>query len=96
MANPPCRAGHPRLAPISTAHCQRSARKGLLAHGEAAGVAPVATIPQRGGAAWGHDPVRRGSSGNGAEGEYGVRASFREKDDPARMNSEIFEDCDVS
>ncbi|RWW41270.1 hypothetical protein BHE74_00053256 [Ensete ventricosum] len=38
--------------------------------------------------------LRRGSGGGGgAEGERGVRASFGEKDDPAPMNSENFEDC---
>ncbi|RWV83683.1 hypothetical protein GW17_00054680, partial [Ensete ventricosum] len=34
--------------------------------------------------------LRRGNGG--AEGERGVRASFREKDDPAPINSKNFED----
>ncbi|RRT35847.1 hypothetical protein B296_00040496 [Ensete ventricosum] len=39
----------------------------------------------------------RGSGdSDGAEGERGVRASFREKDDPAPINSKNFEDCPPS
>ncbi|RWW05839.1 hypothetical protein GW17_00030865 [Ensete ventricosum] len=58
----------------STAHCQRLARKGLLARGEA-----VRAAPARGQPIEGRRPQRhlcRGSSDGGAEGEYGVRASF--------------------
>ncbi|RWV84135.1 hypothetical protein GW17_00054180 [Ensete ventricosum] len=37
--------------------------------------------------------LRRGNGDSDIEGEYGVRASFGEKDDPAPMNSENSEDC---
>ncbi|RWW36497.1 hypothetical protein BHE74_00058479 [Ensete ventricosum] len=37
-------------------------------------------------------PAGKGSDG-GAEGERGVRASFREKDDAAPINSRNSEDC---
>ncbi|RWV77597.1 hypothetical protein GW17_00061547 [Ensete ventricosum] len=37
--------------------------------------------------------LHRGSGCDDAEGERGVRVSFREKDDPAPMNSKNSKDC---
>ncbi|RRT32280.1 hypothetical protein B296_00048156 [Ensete ventricosum] len=72
-----------RLARRGGSRLQRGARKGL----------PPTSSPtaSRGGDANHRGGLCRGN-GDGTEGERGVRASFGEKDNPAPMNSENFED----
>ncbi|RWW53101.1 hypothetical protein BHE74_00040434, partial [Ensete ventricosum] len=88
---------------------QRGAREGGRLQGARKGLPPASSptasrgsdTSRRGGrplvgrlpAGKGSHRLHRGSGGDGAEGERGVRASFGEKDDPAPMNSRNFEDC---
>ncbi|RZR93701.1 hypothetical protein BHM03_00022256 [Ensete ventricosum] len=92
-----------RSATCWHSHLQRDACNGGRLLGARNGLLPAAnTAVSRGGdasrkggrpltgrlpAGKGSRRVRRGSDGDGVEGERGVRASFGEKNDPAPMNS---------